>query len=511
MCADVRKNDESSGRPVVRHATLSNGLRRNKLALIVASSSEVRLLDDVFAREGFTTAHLQPDMVQKHDLHDYHAVIVDGCACAADLSRILENLANRFPTVPRFVILDDSDVRRVVDVMRTGIADVIVKPVDLVDLVDRVHAGHRQSLGLRDGLPEDVLRSLYGFVDQLAHSDNLEGGLRLMAQTVKAHTGAREVCLLLGDGYGMNGRWVTTELNTCTAFLKLKSGAAHLESPRLGAVKHIGDLLELPDAYADWSTLVMPLRADAQHVGTLIAFHEAGVDFSEDDRRLITIIADRGVAAVHHLNLTTSLNGPLRVQPRHSSLRWKKKIDILPAIVSVSRTYPGRLRSCSGSTRSRCKTSTLGGRLHDIGKLAIRLEDLNKPGPLTDEEFARMKLHPVTGERLLRTLPNAKSILAAVGAHHERLDGSGYPRGLVGDEIPLIARIVAVADAYDAMTSDRAYRKAMSHRDALVELQRCAGTHYDLTVIEALQLACTDDGPFDGEVSPRVTTDATAF
>ena len=125
-----------------------------------------------------------------------------------------------------------------------------------------------------------------------------------------------------------------------------------------------------------------------------------------------------------------------------------------------------------------------GGRLHDIGKLAIRTEDLNKPGPLTDEEYTRMKLHTVTGEHLLRAIPLFQSILPA--SHHERLDGTGYPRGLKGDQIPLIARIVAVADAYDAMTSDRAYRAAMSHKKAVDELHKSVGTHFDGRVVEAL-------------------------
>ena len=118
-----------------------------------------------------------------------------------------------------------------------------------------------------------------------------------------------------------------------------------------------------------------------------------------------------------------------------------------------------------------------GGRLHDIGKLAVRSEELNKAGPLTDDEYERMKNHTLSGEALLKPIPFFQDILPAVSSHHERLDGSGYPRGLKGDEIPLIARIVAVADAYDAMTSDRVYRKAMSRDDAFAELRRCAGPH----------------------------------
>ena len=130
-----------------------------------------------------------------------------------------------------------------------------------------------------------------------------------------------------------------------------------------------------------------------------------------------------------------------------------------------------------------------GARLHDIGKLSIDDAELNKAGPLTDAEYERMKFHTVSGAELLEAIPCFKPLIPAILGHHERLDGSGYPHGLKGDEIPLLARIVAVADAYDAMTSDRTYRKAMSSIDALSELDRCRDRHYDGACIDALKRA----------------------
>ncbi len=124
--------------------------------------------------------------------------------------------------------------------------------------------------------------------------------------------------------------------------------------------------------------------------------------------------------------------------------------------------------------------------LHDIGKVAIPDEILHKPGPLTDDEWTLMRQHPVIGERILRVLPGLGPVARIVRHEHERWDGGGYPDGLAGEEIPLGSRIIITADTYHAITSDRPYRAARSHDDAVEELTRCAGTQFDPKVTAAL-------------------------
>jgi len=123
---------------------------------------------------------------------------------------------------------------------------------------------------------------------------------------------------------------------------------------------------------------------------------------------------------------------------------------------------------------------------HDTGKIGIPDAVLFKPGPLSPEEWQAMRQHPVTGAELIQKgnggmgLHNdLASVVSAVRHHHEKWDGSGYPDGISGPDIPLAARIIAIANAFDAMTTDRLYRKAVSHKDALEEILRCAGTHFD--------------------------------
>jgi putative nucleotidyltransferase with HDIG domain len=131
----------------------------------------------------------------------------------------------------------------------------------------------------------------------------------------------------------------------------------------------------------------------------------------------------------------------------------------------------------------------LGALLHDIGKIGVADHILRKPGALSADEFEQIRRHPGLGARILRKVPFLEPHLAIVELHHERPDGKGYPFGLLGDNIPLDARIVHVADAFDAMTSARAYRPARTASVALVELQRYSGTQFDPASVDALREA----------------------
>jgi putative nucleotidyltransferase with HDIG domain len=129
----------------------------------------------------------------------------------------------------------------------------------------------------------------------------------------------------------------------------------------------------------------------------------------------------------------------------------------------------------------------LCGLVHDIGKIGLPAGLLEKPGPLTLEERRHMEQHSEIGERILRNVDDYSEIADIVRSHHERIDGMGYPDGLHGDDIPLLARIIGVADAYDAMTSDRPYREALPTRVARMRLAQAVETQFDTTVVAAFE------------------------
>jgi len=148
----------------------------------------------------------------------------------------------------------------------------------------------------------------------------------------------------------------------------------------------------------------------------------------------------------------------------------------------------------------------VGANLHDIGKIGIPDAVLQKPGPLSGEEFEIIKRHPVIGKRILEGVAKFRDYLAIVELHHENTDGSGYPWGLRGEQVPLAARIVHVVDAYDAMTSNRPYREATTTAQAQEILRRHAGSQFDASVVEVF-LRLVETGTLhytDAETGPQL-------
>ena len=186
-----------------------------------------------------------------------------------------------------------------------------------------------------------------------------------------------------------------------------------------------------------------------------------------DAREGLDVEAERYLAVV--LDLAEAVDVRFSGSARHSETVGRYA-ELMARELGLSERRVGRVR--------------LAGLLHDVGKVGVPDAILLKPGKLTDEERKIIIRHPELGAEILEH-PSLRDVQGWVLAHHERPDGHGYPRGLFGAELPLEARIIAVADAYEAMTSDRSYRDAIGHARARAELERCAGTQFDPRVVAA--------------------------
>jgi HD-GYP domain-containing protein (c-di-GMP phosphodiesterase class II) len=164
-----------------------------------------------------------------------------------------------------------------------------------------------------------------------------------------------------------------------------------------------------------------------------------------------------------------------------------------------TRGHSERVRRVSVAIGQRLRMSeedleklSISALLHDVGKISIDDSILKKPAALTDEEYEIMKTHPKEGYKIMKNIPAMKDFLPGMYMHHEMINGQGYPQGLKGDQIPLQAMIVSVADTFDAMTIDRPYSKGMELQAALDRIQTFVGTRYDQNVVNALKQACAD-------------------
>jgi len=205
--------------------------------------------------------------------------------------------------------------------------------------------------------------------------------------------------------------------------------------------------------------------------------------FTEGHRKLLTIMGSRTALSLANARLIADTRATFR-QTIQALARALEAMDKYTSGHSDRVTLYSELTGKEmGLSADRQEILINTALLHDIGKFGCHA-NLNKPGKLTYHEYEVFKQHPNFGVEILEPIIFLNPIIPGIKHHHERWDGKGYPDQLKGDAIPLIARILAVADAYDAMTSSRAYRKAMSHKVAVGELQRCAGTQFDPEVVK---------------------------
>ena len=255
--------------------------------------------------------------------------------------------------------------------------------------------------------------------------------------------------------------------------------------PHLGVLKRLSALEKALRDVGIESLMAIPLISKEQPKGVLLLGDTARGQFVREDAFTIEKIAAQMAVALENarlyeemrslfINTVASLANAIDAKSPWTKGHSERVMNVATAIA--------REMGLPGTEVERIR---LAGLLHDIGKIGIIEALLEKPEELSEDEFPPLRLHPEKGVAILAPIRQLQDVLPGVLHHHERFDGSGYPHGLKGESIPLAARVVAVADSFDAMVSDRPYKKGLSVREAIKELQRCVGSQFDRAVVEA--------------------------
>lgn len=226
--------------------------------------------------------------------------------------------------------------------------------------------------------------------------------------------------------------------------------------------------------------VALPLKGQRQALGTMLGINcRDGGDFTSVDVQLLRAVADRVESFLENQGLYDQL-ADLLMGLLHAVVNAVDAKDSYTCGHSERVGFFSRaLARAAGFDETQCERVYLAGLLHDVGKIGVPDAILCKPGRLTVDEFETLKLHPEIGVRILSPVRQTRDLLPGVLYHHERVDGCGYPHGLSGSSIPLLGRIICLADCFDAMTTNRTYRSALPLSAALSEVRRCSGTQFD--------------------------------
>jgi putative nucleotidyltransferase with HDIG domain len=232
---------------------------------------------------------------------------------------------------------------------------------------------------------------------------------------------------------------------------------------------------------------LVPMRINSDAIGLLILGENnkgSGNPFHDGKLRLAKLIADQSASAIHR----TRLSNYIQHSYLETVLALAKTIEARDPYTGghskMMLQYVQRMAEQLGCSLAETQTISLAALLHDIGKIGVPDEVLKKPGPLTEEEWGIMKRHPDIGADIVLSVSRLSGVASIIRAHHERVDGSGYPLGLTREWISLGSRIISVVDAYVAITSDRVYRAGRTHAEAIEEIKKCSGSHFDPQIVD---------------------------
>jgi response regulator RpfG family c-di-GMP phosphodiesterase len=521
-------SDEGSGEGHSVEFTLNPDVPR---ILVVDDEKVIReILVDFLSVEGYLVRSCEDGALALKELErrSYNLVISDMKMPNLGGLELIERITQQQIPVLTVIMTGFGTVETAIEAMKKGAYDYILKPFKVEEVVHIVQRGlDRQRLQQENLRLKDAL-SIYRISEAIATSLSVEKVLDLVLDATLDAVDADVVSLLLEDpdtalsNDGRPGRFIE-QMRKVAPDANPYEPAPALNFPEVlpmfeedrpllvhGAKAH-RYLTALPERRLV-SFCSIPLKLRGRIIGMLNAYsYRKGVKFSEGQRKMLYVLGSRAAVSIENARLYESLvsaNQDLTCANVSLEENFRQTIiGFAHALEESDRYTRGHSERVANYARiiaigmklpaAEIENVVKSALLHDVGKIGIRNDRLNKPGKLTPEELAMFRSHPAKGKRILEPIPFMRDIIPGCVCHHEAWDGSGYPRGLMGQNIPVSGRIVAVADAYDAMTSDRAYRKALPHDIACGEIERCVSTQFDPEVVSVFLQVIEDYRRFE--------------
>ena len=515
--------------------------------LVVDDEAEIRdLLEESLCEEGFRvdTAPDVPDALEKLRATDFDLIITDILMPGGSGLDMLREVRKIRPHIATVVMTGHADTDKAIQALREKVDDFVQKPFTLEQLFHSVRVGlaskgvskvqsqtiqalHRRSTELareRASLATQIREA----TDQVGHfkqellrnSESLStvSDLSKVVTSVLDLDKALNLCLaLLNQRLQVNRSSIMLydHLSDSLEVVATRGMEADLIGQRqatgegvAGFVARTRQPILVRDiredgrfdtsraaAYETGSFMSAPLVFQDELLGIINTNdHRSGEPFDEADLEMLNTIARQLATAIANARLYDNLkeNSIRMVEALANTLEAK---DVYTCGHSERVTeYAIRLGGALGLPKDQIDTLRFGGLLHDIGKIGVPEEILRKPGRLTDEELVIVQQHPVIGERIIGALDFLSDVRTVVRHHHERHDGKGYPDKLSSAQLTVLPKVLGIADAFDAMTSERPYRSAMSIDDALAELRRGAGSQFDPTMVNTFLQLFVDEG-----------------
>jgi response regulator RpfG family c-di-GMP phosphodiesterase len=471
--------------------------------LVVDDEQVIReILADFLSMEGFWVRTAEDGSAALAELsrNQYDLVLSDLKMPNMGGLELLKAISEHTPNVVTIIMTGFGTVETAIDAMKKGAYDYILKPFKVEEVVHTIRRGLEKQRLTAENLRLKEALSLYKVSEAIASSLSLDGVMSTVTDAAVHEVNADAVTILLDDGEGgffERAREVNPLFMQEGEFGELDPKALHEhfsdDKPlRVHGSDGLRFFSEEPEGLTLSSLLVTTLRIRNRTIGYLGAMSfTRGKKFDEGQRKLLSIVSNRAAASIENAKLYEDLKGTFHQTIKGLASAIDKMDRYTAGHSERVAAYAQILAIKLGLPPPDVEIVRQSALMHDVGKIGCVL-NLNKPGKLTHEEYTIFQRHPVYGRDILEPISFLHPLIPGVYMHHERWDGNGYPLGLKGQDIPLFARIISVADTYDAMTSDRAYRKALPHEVAMTEIRECQATQFDPDVagefLEAIEV-----------------------